>query len=98
LLAANVWLLFASLIRLLAGNALSEPKLILQVAKWILPVTHWTSPVTQWTPPVTRLRITSQFANAIVMRVRPHYPTVRALRGNLAAGRLTLLVLGYCEA
>jgi hypothetical protein len=31
------------------------------------------------------------------MRVRRHRPPVRALRGNVAAERFTLFVLGHCE-
>jgi hypothetical protein len=49
------------------------------------------------TLPVTKLRIAARFANAIVMRVRPHHPPVRALRGNLAAERFILFVLRHCE-
>jgi hypothetical protein len=103
LLAANARLLFISLIRA-AGWGTTLPvtklilpvtRLILPVTKWTLPVTKWTSPVTKWTPAVTRLRIAAQFANAIVLRVRPHYPTVRALRGN--PGRVTLLALGQSK-
>ena len=104
LLATNDRLLFVSLIRLLVGNTLPVTRLILpvtrlilSVTKWTLPVTKWTSPVTKWTPAVTRLRIAAQFANAIVLRIRPHYPTVRALRGNLAAGRVTRLALGQSK-
>jgi hypothetical protein len=44
------------------------------------------------------LRIAARFASAIVTRVRRHHPPVRALRGNRAAERFTLFVLGHCEA
>jgi len=44
------------------------------------------------------LRIAARFANAIVTWVRRHHAPVRALRGNLAAGRFTLFALGQRQA
>jgi hypothetical protein len=43
------------------------------------------------------LHIAAQLANATITRVWRHYPTVRALRGNLAAKRFTLFFLGRSE-
>src|SRR5215813_13156057 len=74
-----------------------EARLSLPVTKLSSPVTKITPPVTEITTRVTNLRITAQFAKAIVMRVRRHYPAVRALGGNLAAERFTLSALGHCE-
>jgi len=110
LLAANVRLFFVSLIRLLVGATLPVTNLILRITKLTLPVAGLALPGTRLALPVSRLalpvtkstlpvklRTATQSANAIVLRVRTHYPAVRALGGYLAAERFTLLVLGHCE-
>ena len=81
----NFRLFLVSLIRLLVVTTWPEAKLT-------QPGTKLTLPVTGLTLRVTKLRIAAQFGSATFT----HDPPVRALRGNLAAERFTLFVLGHC--